>query len=202
MTDTVIGFTTADGVLMATDMSAVRSILKFKDNQEKLINIDSDKIMGMSGVAADVENFSEYIARNIDFYKHRTGTRQTTHAVANFTRNALATALRRAPYQVNCLIAGVDPTETVAEDEKKGEISTQPTLYFIDYLGASQKVEKGVHGYAAYFCFATLDRYWRPNLTLDEAKEVMRNAFLHFKTFLIALPKFQVNTSLLPNFRC
>lgn len=51
----------------------------------------------------------------------------TTNALANYTRDELAKALRRGPYEVNLLLGGYD--------EGKG-----PSLYYIDYMGAMQKV--------------------------------------------------------------
>jgi len=59
----------------------------------------------------------------------------------------LATALRRAPYQVNLLIGG--------HDEDAG-----PSLYFMDYMACMHKMNYAAHGYAGYFLYALLDRHW------------------------------------------
>lgn len=47
------------------------------------------------------------------------------------------------------------------------------SLYWMDYLAASSKVEYGAHGYAAYFLYGLLDRKYRPDLTFDEGLEVI-----------------------------
>lgn len=57
-----------------------------------------------------------------------TGLKMSTKAAANFTRNELAQALRKGPYQVDLLVAGVDDDGA--------------HLYFMDYLASSEKVNK------------------------------------------------------------
>merc|ERR1719487_440939 len=100
-----------------------------------------------------------------------------THAAANFTRNELAYALRKGPYQVDLLIAGVD--------------DDGPGLYFMDYLSSMEKVNKAAHGYGAYFALSILDREWKPDLTLEEAKAILRKCVEEMKTrFLIHLADF------------
>ena len=49
-----------------------------------------------------------------------------------------------------------------------------PALYWTDYLGALDKVPFAVQGYASHFCLATMDRFYRPNMTLEEAKFVLK----------------------------
>lgn len=65
----------------------------------------------------------------------------TTHAVANFTRSEIAEALRKAPYQINMLLGGID--------------TSGPNLYYIDYLGTMQNVcfkERVLHIYLLLLC--------------------------------------------------
>ena len=60
-------------------------------------------------------------------------------------RSELAYAIRKGPYQVNVLIAGFDKIDNCAK------------LYWLDYLGTLQQVNKGAHGYAGYFVNSVLD---------------------------------------------
>merc|ERR1719498_531964 len=105
-------------------------------------------------------NFVEFISKNIRLHTLRTGKVLSTHAAANFTRNELAHALRRGPYQVDLLIAGVD--------------DDGPALYFMDYMSSMEKVNKAAHGYGAYFALSIMDKYFKADLTLDEAKSIMK----------------------------
>jgi len=81
---------------------------------------------------------------------------------------------------VNVLIAGYDD-------------QTGPELHWIDYLGAMNKVPFGAHGYGAAFTLGTLDRNYQKNLTLEEAKGLLRKCFFELKTrFLINLPNWTI----------
>jgi 20S proteasome alpha/beta subunit len=58
----------------------------------------------------------------------------------------LAEALRKGPYEVQCLIAGHDHEGC--------------HLYWLDYLGTCQKTHFGAHGYAGYFISSVLNNFW------------------------------------------
>ena len=49
-----------------------------------------------AGEPGDRVHFSEFILANVRLYALRNDKKLSTHAVANFTRNELATALRKA----------------------------------------------------------------------------------------------------------
>ena len=85
-------------------------------------------------------------------------------------RTELAQALRKGPYQVNILLGGYDILEGVAK------------LYWMDYLGSLQQVQKGAHGYAAYFVNSVLDNNYRQDMTEAEGLETMRKCILELKT--------------------
>merc|ERR1719401_255584 len=103
--------------------------------------------MATSGPSADTTNFTEFISKNIRLHTLRTGQEMTTKAAASFTRNELAYSLRKGPYQVDMLIAGVD--------------DGKPSLYFMDYLASMEKINKAAHGYGAMFTLGLMDRYWK-----------------------------------------
>lgn len=71
--------------------------------------------------------------------------------IHNFFQNA---------YQVNLLMAGYD--------EKTG-----PGLYYMDYLASMNKLPFAVHGYGSFFSLSIFDRYYKPDLTQDEAYEIL-----------------------------
>lgn len=71
----------------------------------------------------------------------------------------MATALRKGPYQVNVLIGGYDTQENRAK------------LYWMDYLGTLQQVNKGAQGYAGYFCNSVLDQHFKADMTQDQGIE-------------------------------
>jgi len=155
MSDVVLGLVGKDYVLIACDAAVARSIIVYKDGEDKLMTVSGNKVLGAGGPAADRAHFLEWLDKNLALYTLRAGHSLSTHATANFARNELAEALRSAPFQVNLLIGGCDA-------------STGPSLYFCDYLGALHRVENGAHGYASYFALSLFDRYYKPGMNVEE----------------------------------
>ena len=221
--DSIFGIVGKDFVLLAADCKVARSILVYKDDEDKVrscihvlcglslstldsrspvllcivqmtcsittffhilcnmpfvrmalivyallyqsMNLDDHKVMVTSGPQSDRLAFSEYIQKNMKLYELRNGVTLNGPATANYVRGELARFLRRAPYQVNLLLGAVDASP---------EQSSEPSLYWIDYFGSMVKVNFGAHGYGAHFCLSIFDREWKPDMSLDEAKDVLR----------------------------
>ncbi|XP_022849515.1 proteasome subunit beta type-2-A-like [Olea europaea var. sylvestris] len=93
--ESVFGLVGKDFAIVAADSSAVHSILVHKTNEDKIMLLDSHKLMGASGETGDRAQFTEYIQKNVALYQFRNGIPLTTAAAANFTRGELVTALRK-----------------------------------------------------------------------------------------------------------
>ncbi|KAJ3044261.1 Proteasome subunit beta type-2 [Rhizophlyctis rosea] len=171
-----------DFVLTAADRTAARSIVVMKQGEDKSRKLNDNILMLYSGEAGDTVQFAEYIQRNVQLYGIRHGVPLSTSAAASFTRRELAESLRsRNPYHVNVLIAGTGPKSGI------------PELYWLDHLAASVKLNFAAHGHAAYFTLSTLDRYWREDLSLEEAKILLQKCIAELKVRYIAnLPEFTV----------
>jgi hypothetical protein len=129
--DVVFGFLGDGFAVIVTDTTSVQQIIIQKDDMEKTLDLDSHKLMALSGPKGDCTYFGEYIQANMKLYELKNGAKLSTHAAANFTRNNLAESLRKGPYQVNILLAGYDADEGVC------------SLYFLDYMASMQKVNSG-----------------------------------------------------------
>merc|ERR1712065_45539 len=142
------------------------------------------QLMTVTGGAGDTLQFGEYIHGNVMLYKMRNGIPLSANAAANFVRGELARYLRsRTPYSVNCLLGGVD-----SEAEGSGA-----HLYYLDYLASLNEVPFAAHGYGAHFNLSILDRYYKPDLSVDEAKALLRKCLSELaKRFIINLPTFTV----------
>jgi len=180
MGDCIFGLVGKDYVLMAGDLNAARSIIVFKDDEDKIMKLDKHKLLAASGPTGDRVAFTEFVQKNIHLYELKNDIPLTVHAAAAWTRNELAEALRRGPYQVNLLLGGYD--------EKHG-----PSLYFMDYLASMQPVPFGVHGYAAYFCLSVFDRYYRKDMNLAEGIGLLQKCVDELRVrFLLNMPKFNL----------
>jgi len=178
--DTVIGVKYAGGVVVASDQINARSILMYQTNLDKVANLTSHSVMGVSGPNCDMVNFTEFISKNFKLYEHMNdSTPLTLHAQANFARNELAKALRKGPFQVNVIFGGCEP--------KTGESA----LYVMDYFGSLSKVNFGLQGYASNFCLSVMDKEWKEGMTEQEAIEVAEKCIKELKIrFLINQTNF------------
>jgi len=161
MADNLIGLVGADFVILAADTAQSRSIMKLKDDEDKIIKLDNYKLLAGSGPQGDRTQFSEYIQKNIALYELRQGIPLSTHAAANYTRGELAEALRSNPFQINSLIAGYDKEEGFS-------------LYYLDYLAALNKQDYACQGYAGHFLLGLLDKHYKKGMTLDEGLSLIR----------------------------
>lgn len=171
----VFGLVGKGFAVVAADTSAVHSILVHKSNEDKVMLLDSHKLLGASGEPGDRVQFTEYIQKNVHLYQFRNGIPLTTAATANFTRGELATALRKNPYSVNILLAGYDK-------------DVGPSLYYIDYIATMHKVEKGAFGYGSYFCLSMMDRLYHPDMSIEEAIDLIDKCINEIRTRLVVAP--------------
>ncbi|KAF3324322.1 proteasome subunit beta type-2-B [Carex littledalei] len=171
----VFGLVGKGFALVVADTSAVNSILVHKSNEDKVMVLDSHKLLGASGEPGDRVQFTEYIQKNLHLYQFRNGIPLTTAATANFTRGELATALRKNPYSVNILLAGYD----------KG---VGPSMYYIDYIATMHKIEKGAFGYGSYFSLSMMDRYYHPDMSIEEAIDLLDKIIIEIRTRLVVAP--------------
>jgi len=185
--EALIGFLGEDYVLIAADATANRSIVQFKDTEDKIYHVENNKVIAGAGEVGDRVQFCEYIQRNSILYALREDISLTPSAFAHYARAELATALRHNPYQVNLLLGGFD--SSASAEHKDGS----PALFFMDYLAALHACDKAAHGYASHFVLGILDRYWKPHMTQQEGKDLLRRCLNELKTrFLIKLPSFIV----------
>ncbi|KAF8749890.1 Clathrin assembly protein ap47 [Rhizoctonia solani] len=176
-----IALTGADYVLVASDMSAARSIVRMKSNEDKTKILGPNLVMAYSG---DTVQFAEYVERNLRLYQMRYVHPLRPPSAASWIRRSLADSLRsRHPYSVNLLLGGVDLAEAPvhAPDGPKG----RPSLYWIDYLGTLAEVPFAAHGYGSYFVLSLFDRYHNPQANLEEGLETLRRGIAEIQKRLI-----------------
>lgn len=107
--DFFMGIKGKDFVLVCTDTSAVHSIITIKQDEDKIIPVDSHKVFCIAGEAGDRVQFSEYIIANVKLYSLRNSTSLSTRSVANYARGELATALRKVRWGVGGVGAAAQP---------------------------------------------------------------------------------------------
>ncbi|KAJ3021605.1 Proteasome subunit beta type-4 [Thoreauomyces humboldtii] len=178
----LFGIVGKDFVLTASDTTMARSIVVMKQGEDKSRDLTPTTQMLYSGEAGDTVQFAEYVQRNCRLYGIQNGVSLSPRAAASYVRRELATSLRtRNPYHVSLLIAGVD-TKT-----------NTPELYWLDHMASSVKMNFAAQGHAAYFCMSTMDRYWVPDLNIEQAKSLMRKCIEELRVrYIASLTKFTV----------
>ena len=175
--DTTVGLVGSDFILMASDRSTAFSILRLKDDEDKIVPMDNNKLLATAGDTANREDFSDLIQKNVHLYYYRNGIALSTHATANYIRTTTAENLRRSPYFTDLILGGID--------------DGKPSLYYLDYLGVMQKTHIACHGYTANFLYGLLDNWWTQDLSLEEGIEIIKKCRAQVaQRFLVAQPKF------------
>ena len=176
----VLGITFKDFVLLAADTSAVQSIVLVKNDVSKIYKLNDRLVMAVCGEPGDSVSFAEYVEKNIQLYKMRNGFELSTRSAATFIRGTMADYLRsRTPYQCNLILAGHD--------------DTGPEMYYIDHLACMVKMPYGMHGYGSFFTLGTLDKFYRHDMNLEEAYQLLTKCVHQVQRRLVVnLPSFKV----------
>ena len=183
--DSLFGFIGKDYAMLAADANAARSILVFKQDEDKIIPLSKKMAMATSGAQGDRVSFSEYIHKNVVLNELRNGFPMSCVATANFVRGEIAGNLRRRPYNVNALLGGFEEgkgsclyvvvfvgglytTIVCGSFGRRCLPLCQPFLhhsvarniswrrYYVDYFGTMHKMNFGCHGACAAGCGRTL----------------------------------------------
>merc|ERR1712228_198835 len=183
MTEYVIGIKGKDFVLVGADMSAMRSVIVYQQEYDKIFSIGKKTAMAVCGEVGDTTFFQEIISKNIALYEIRNGYGMTPDEAAKFTRHQLATSLRsRKPYHVNLILAGYD------------DIDKEAKLHMIDYLAADVECPYAAHGYGAMFTMSILDRHYnkdKPPTRLEALALFQKCCDELQRRFMVNLPVFK-----------
>lgn len=168
--ETVFGLAGKDWAIVVCDAHMQsHQIIATKSNEDKITVVEPKMLFGCNGASADRNVFMEYVQKSINLYALRNGVPLCPEAAANWTRNEMAEALRKGPYQVDLLIAGYD--------DATGEAS----LYFLDMYSSMAKVNKAAHSYAGNFVLGLLDKEWKEGLSETDGLQVVKKAIAEIK---------------------
>ncbi|CAD7937310.1 unnamed protein product [Amoebophrya sp. A120] len=156
-------------IVCADSQMQAHQIIAIKTDEDKIMEVEN-KLFGCNGPSADRTSFMDYISKNITLYRLRNQVGLSTKAAATFTRNELATALRKGPYQCDLVVAGYDEENQDAE------------LYFMDSYASCAKVNKAAHSYAGNFVHGILDKEWKEGLTEKEGLTIIKKCITEIRT--------------------
>ncbi|KAG2247026.1 hypothetical protein Bca52824_086654 [Brassica carinata] len=192
--------------IVAADTSAVHSIMLHKNNEDKIMLLDSHKLVAASGEPGDLISFEfgglirvEYVQKNVSLYKFRNGIPLTTAAAANFTRDCtIKPVITPMAFSVDFLVSVMFMIfSTLIIDQNPYSVNilmagydneSGASLYYIDYIATLHKVDKGAFGYGSYFSLSTMDWHYRSDMSVEEAIELVDKCILEIRSRLVVAP--------------
>uniref|UniRef100_A0A5S6R215 Proteasome subunit beta n=1 Tax=Trichuris muris TaxID=70415 RepID=A0A5S6R215_TRIMR len=178
MLNYLFGLKTKDFVILAADTVAVQQVWNISREDNKFFPITRRTSIVGVGDGGDMDQFGEYVAKNMVLYEMRNGYPMSPKGVVNFSRREIARHLRTAdPHLVNFVVGGYDT-------------NTGPYVALVDYLGTCFTNNYVMFGYGAFFCYSILDRIYRE---VEQAMEMVKQCFIEVKKrFIIDLGELKV----------
>jgi 20S proteasome subunit beta 4 len=66
-------------------------------------------------------------------------------------------------------------------------------LYYLDYLGSMHQMPFAIQGYASNFVLSIFDRYYKPDMSLEEGLEIAKLCIAELnRRFLLAQPDWTI----------
>lgn len=165
---TTVGLVVRDGVALATDTRATSGFFVAHRKVKKLYPLADYVAMTIAGRVADAQNMIDYLKANIGYYHVSWGRPMPIVSIARLAAN-LAFRWRIFPYEVQLIIAGVDPTG--------------PHLFNVDLYGAMTEEKLLATGSGSPIAYGILESEYDENMGVEEA------AKLAFKAVAMAIQR-------------
>ena len=150
---TIVGITTEDGVVMASDMRAsLGGRIVSNKNVQKVEEIQPNAALSISGSVGGAQSFVRSLRAEANLYEARRGEYMSLQALSTLASNLL----RGGPFFVVVpILAGVD-------DEG-------PAVYGLDPSGASMSDKYTAQGSGMPYAYGVLESQYHDEMTTDEA---------------------------------
>jgi proteasome beta subunit len=156
---TTVGLTTADGVVLATDMRASAGNMVASKDVQKVEEIHPTGALTIAGSVSAAQSLISSLRAEVNLYEARRGEHMSMQALSTLTGNFLRSG---GFFIVQPILGGVD-------DEG-------PHVYSIDPLGSVMEEPYTVSGSGSQFALGVLEQDYHDELTIDEAKGVAARA--------------------------
>lgn len=157
---TIVGIIFKDGVILGADTRATEDTIVADKNCSKIHYLAKNMYCCGAGTAADTEMTTLSIASNLELLRLNTGR---TVPVCTANRMLKQLLFRYQGYVSAALVLG-------------GIDNTGPHLYSIHPYGSTDKLPYTSMGSGSLAAMSVLESQWKPDLTEEEGKTVVRNA--------------------------
>ena len=159
---TTIGLLAKDAVILGAERKATMGYLVASKNTKKILKIDEHIAMSIAGVVGDAQAIDRYIKAELKLFKLHENRRPTVKAASHLMANMLY-GRRFYPYIVQLIVGGYD---------KDG-----PALFSLEPDGSIiEENEYFSSGSGSPMAFGVLEDKFRPNMPVEEAKQLVARA--------------------------
>lgn len=175
--DAVIGITTNQFTLIASDTTINTSSLLLHSDESKIDNI-ANTIIAYAGEQADAFRLLSLAKEDSIYIALRYNTLVTPKLVTNIIQKDIHTSLRKSPKNTEWLVGG-------------GKHDFE--LYMVDVYGARLFGKYFCLGSARYFGYGRLDELYKENMSVEDAIGIVRDVgSVLKKRFIKRFDKFNV----------
>ncbi|XP_038628607.1 proteasome subunit beta type-10 [Tachyglossus aculeatus] len=157
---TIAGLVFQDGVVLGADTRATDDMVVANKNCDKIHFIAPNIYCCGAGVAADAEMTTQMLSSNIELHALSTGRKPRLATVTRMLRQMLFRY--QGHIGTSLIVGGVD--------------ITGPHLYSVSPHGSSQQLFFTAMGSGQAAAIATLEDRFKPNMTLEEAQQLVAEA--------------------------
>jgi len=159
---TTIGLLAKDAVILGAERKATMGYLVASKNTKKIMKIDEHIAMSIAGVVGDAQAIDRYIKAELKLFKLHENRRPTVKAASHLMANMLY-GRRFYPYIVQLIVGGYD---------KDG-----PALFSLEPDGSIiEEKEYFSSGSGSPMAFGVLEDKFRPNMPVEDAKQLVARA--------------------------
>ena len=160
---TTVGMVCSDGVVLATDTRVTAGGFIAHKRGKKLLRIDDNMAMTISGGVADAQNVVDTLKYYANMYRIEKGRLMPVRAAAQVVSNVLFSS-RLYPYIADVLVGGVD--------------SSGGSIYHVDIFGSLNKEKVVATGSGSPVAYGVLEEDFREGTPVSKAYPLAAKAII------------------------
>ena len=160
---TTVGLVCSDGVVFATDTRVTAGGFIAHKRGKKLLRIDDNIAMTISGGVADAQNVVDTLKYYANLYRIEKGRQMPVKAAAQVVSNVLFSS-RLYPFIADVLVGGVDPSGG--------------SIYNVDFFGSMNREKMVATGSGSPVAYGVLESEFKEGTTAAKAYPLAAKAII------------------------
>src|SRR5579863_275101 len=160
---TTVGLVCSDGVVLATDTRVTAGGFIAHKRGKKLLKIDDNIAMTISGGVADAQNVVDNLKYYTNLYRIEKGREMPVKAAAQVVSNMLFSS-RLYPFIADVLVGGVDPSGG--------------SIFEVDFFGSMNNEKMVATGSGSPVAYGVLESEFKEGMTVAKAYPLAAKAII------------------------